>query len=210
MTSQPPESRQPISLEQARERTIEQLSTHFANDNLSLDELEHRMELAYRATSPAELRTLTADLDRLSEERALTPATVSPSSLATPDRERITSIMSETKRRGVWAVPQRLDVNSVMADTTIDLTQAVLPSGIIDIHVRALMAAVKIIVPPGVRVASRVSAFMGAVNVRPDEGKPRPDLPVIRLSGWAFMAEVQTKTRHREGEGETERLPDET
>jgi len=187
-------------MEQARERTIDALSDHFAHDNLSLEELERRLELAYRATTPADLRALTADLDQLAEQQAKAPATVAPSALATPDRERVTSIMSETKRRGVWAVPQRLDVNSVMADTTIDLTQAILPSGIIDIHVRAFMAAVKLIVPPGVRVASRVGAFMGSVNVRPDEGKARPEMPVIRLSGWAFMAEVQTKTRHVEGE----------
>jgi cell wall-active antibiotic response 4TMS protein YvqF/uncharacterized protein DUF1707 len=207
MPSPTPEPHQPVSLEQQRERAIDALSDHFAHDNLSLEELERRMELAYRAQSSADLNALTADLEQLAAQQAQVPATVAPSPLATPDRERLTSIMSETHRRGVWAVPQRLDVNAVMADTTIDLTQAILPSGIIDIHVRALMAAVKLIVPPGVRVASRVSAFMGSVNVRPDEGKPRPDMPVIRLSGWAFMAEVQTSTRHVEG---TEQLPDES
>ena len=204
MTHPPsPESRQPVSLEQVRERTIDQLSQHFANDNLSLDELDRRLELAYRAHSPAELRALTSDLDQVAERQANVPATVSPSPLATPDRERLTAVMSETKRNGVWVVPQQLDVTAVMADTTIDLTQAVLPSGIIDIHLRAVCASVKLIVPPGVRIASRVGALMASVNVRPDEGKPRPELPVIRLSGWALMAEVQTSTRHVEGEEET-------
>jgi hypothetical protein len=187
-------------MEQVRERTIDDLSQHFANDNLSLEELEKRMELAYRAKSPAELRALTSDLEQLAERQANLPATVAPSPLVTPDRERMTSVMSETKRNGVWVVPQRLDVTSVMADVTIDLTRAVLPSGIIDIHLRALCASVKLIVPPGVRIASRVGALMASVNVRPDEGKPRPELPVIRLSGWALMAEVQTSTRHVEGE----------
>ena len=201
MTQPPsPESRQPVSIEQARERTIDQLSQHFAQDNLSLEELERRIELAYRAHSPAELRALTSDLEQLAEQQAHVPATVAPSPLVTPDRERVTAVMSETKRNGVWVVPQRLDVTSVMTDTTIDLTQAVLPSGIIDIHMRAFCASVKLIVPPGVRIASRVSALLASVNVRPDEGKPRPELPVIRLSGWALMAEVQTSTRHIEGE----------
>lgn len=178
------------SLAQARERAIDTLSQHFAHDHITLDELERRLELAYRAGSVAEVRALVSDLESTpgaGAEPASVPAPI------VPDHERIVSVMSENRRRGVWAVPQRLDVVAVMADSTIDLTQATLPSGIIDIRVKALMAAVKIIVPPGVRVANRVGAFMGSVNVRPDDAPTRPELPVIRLTGWAVMAEVVLK-----------------
>src|SRR6185436_16738578 len=51
-----------VSLERERERTIELLSQHFAHDNLSLDELERRMEQVYRASSLPALRDLTRDL----------------------------------------------------------------------------------------------------------------------------------------------------
>lgn len=192
-----PEGGQLQSLEQVRERAIDTLSEHFAHDRLSLDELERRLELAYRAGSIAEIRALVSDLEappNPATARSNLPAPV------VPDHERIVSIMSENERRGMWAVPQRLDVVAVMSDTTIDLTQATLPSGIIDIKVRSLMASVKIIVPPGVRVANRVSAFMSAVNVRPDDAATSPDLPVIRLTGWAMMTEIVTKTRRVEGE----------
>ena len=190
-------------MEQARERTIDLLSTHFAHDHITLDELERRLELAYRAASMTELAALTSDLEAAPAPAAET-AVALPS--IAPDRDRLVSVMSETQRRGMWVVPQQLDVVAVMSDTLVDLTQATLPSGIIDIRVKALMAAVKIIVPPGVRIANRLGNFMASVQVMPDEGPARPDLPVIRLSGWAFMAEVQTKTRHREANQTPPRL----
>jgi hypothetical protein len=184
-----------------RERVIQRLSEHFANDQLSLEELEQRMELVYKATTSAELQRLTADLP--STESAAVPAAMPPEELAAlaPDRDRVVAIMSETRRRGVWVVPQRLDVVAVMSDTTIDLTQAALPTGIIDIHVRSLCAAVKIVVPPGLQVVNRINSLMSSVH---GGGEPSDAAgawrqgTVVRLSGWALMAEVKTKVRRRE------------
>ena len=50
------------SLARARELKIEELSAHFANDDLSLEDLERRIEQVYRASNVAELETITADL----------------------------------------------------------------------------------------------------------------------------------------------------
>lgn len=188
-----------VPLEQTRDKTIDALSLHFAHDALSLEELERRLELAYRARSVAELRALTADLEPVAERSAVPAVANAPVSPAlAPDHEHIRSIMAETKRLGVWAVAQRLDLTAVMSDTTIDLTQAVLPAGIVDVHVKAMMTDLKVILPPGVRVANRLSNFMASVEVQPDDSPTRADLPVIRLTGWAVMASVVVKTRKRE------------
>jgi hypothetical protein len=214
-SSQPPEQRPLLSLSDERERIIQQLSEHFANDRLSLDEMESRMELAYKASSIGELQRLTADLP--SSAAAAVPAPL-PAEAELPelprDRERMFAVMSETSRRGAWLVPQRLDLLAVMSDTTIDLTQAALPTGIIDIHVRSMWAAVKIVVPPGLQVVNRVSSVMSSVHGggEPSEAEERAATDssgwrqgtVVRLSGWALMAEVQTKVRRRE------RLPGDT
>src|SRR2546423_15718819 len=61
-SSPPPEQRPVVSLVDERERVIQQLSDHFANDRLSLDELEARMDLAYKAATVTDLQRLTADL----------------------------------------------------------------------------------------------------------------------------------------------------
>ena len=201
-SSPPPEQRPVLSLADERERVIQQLSDHFANDRLSLEELETRMELAYKASSSADLQRLTADLPSVSAAPVPAPLPAEELAAMAPDRERLVSVMSETRRRGAWIVPQRLDLIALMSDTTIDLTQAALPTGIIDIHVRSICAAVKIVVPPGIQVVSRLSSLMSSVR-----GGGEPDVgggeewktgTVVRLSGWVLMAEVQTKVRRRE------------
>ena len=53
------------TLEQRRELAIARLSQHFAQDHLSVEELESRFERAYRATSVSELDALVADLPAL-------------------------------------------------------------------------------------------------------------------------------------------------
>lgn len=200
----PPEQRPILSLADERERVIQQLSDHFANDRLSLDEMESRMELAYKAGSLGDLQRLTADLPSATALPVPAPSPVEELPALAPDRERIFALMSETSRRGSWLVPQRLDLLAVMSDTTIDLTQAALPAGIIDIHIRSMWAAVKIVVPPGLQVVNRVSSVMASVrggaepNETGDSGGAWRQGTVIRLSGWALMAEVQTKVRRRE------------
>ena len=205
MPSPPSPEHRPIpSLTDERERVIQRLSEHFANDRLSLDELETRMELAYKAGSVGELQRLTADLPSATAVPVPAPAPAEDLPAVSPDRERIFAVMSETSRRGSWIVPQRLDLLAVMSDTTIDLTQAALPTGIIDIHIRSICAAVKIVVPPGLQVVNRLSSLMASVRGggEPNEtggpGGGWQQGTVIRLTGWALMAEVQTKVRRRE------------
>src|SRR5437763_11567013 len=200
-SSPPPEQRPLVALADERERVVQQLSDHFANDRLSLEELETRIELAYKASSTADLQRLTADLPSVAASPVPAPLPADETVMA-PDRERLFSVMSETRRRGGWIVPQRLDLIALMSDTTIDLTQAALPSGIIDIHVRSICAAVKIVVPPGLQVVSRISSLMSSVR---GGGEPNEQTvggwkagTVVRLTGWALMAEVQTKVRRRE------------
>ena len=201
-SSPPPEQRPVLSLADERERVIQQLSEHFANDRLSLEELETRMELAYKASSSADLQRLTADLPSVAAAPVPAPLPAEELAVMAPDRERLVSVMSETRRLGAWIVPQRLDLIALMSDTTIDLTQATLPTGIIDIHVRSICAAVKIVVPPGIQVVSRLSSLMSSVR-----GGGEPNVgggeswktgTVVRLSGWVLMAEVQTRVRRRE------------
>ena len=111
-----------VSLERERERTIELLSQHFAYDNLTLDELEHRMELVYRAMSVPALRELTKDLPG-DAPAAAAQAVAVPDAFA-PERGRIVSFMAETRRRGLWRPPRKLDLWCIMSDTRPDLTEA--------------------------------------------------------------------------------------
>jgi len=200
----------PLStLSRAREQKISELSQHFANDDLSLDELERRIEQVYKAASVSELDAITADL-RVSQ----LPGTARPSSTAVSSARmdypasnlsapssRLLAVMSESKRTGRWLVPQRLDVVALMADTKIDLTSAVMPPGGAEFHVRSFWAACKIIVPPEMRVINEMHAIMASVVSKAEEmdaeGAKRHG-PTLRLTGTAFMAEVKVVVRRRE------------
>jgi hypothetical protein len=200
----------PLStLSRAREQKISELSQHFANDDLSLDELERRIEQVYKAASVSELDAITSDL-RVSQ----LPATARPSSDAVSNARvdygtsnlpapslRLLAVMSESRRTGRWLVPQRLDVVALMADTKIDLTSAVMPAGGAEFHVRSFWAACKIIVPPEMRVINEMHAIMASVVSKAEEmdaeGATRHG-PTLRLTGTAFMAEVKVVVRRRE------------
>jgi hypothetical protein len=209
-----PPSQPPIpSLTNARERKIDELSRHFANDDLSLEDLERRIEHVYKAASLAELDSITADLVPMA---AAHPAPRSPrerlAAAAPPSapvelgyevgRSRLLSIMSTTRRVGRWAAPRELDVLAIMSDTRIDLTNAVLPiGGVVDIDVSAVMASMQIFVPPGMRVVNQVHSIMSDVRSDADEvGIPgtSSSMPVVRLRGIVFMGNVRVRVRRRE------------
>jgi len=187
-----------LPLETQREKVIELLSRHFAHDTLSLDELERRIELAYQARGSAELHDLTRDLPAEGAALAKPAAAPLPDAFA-PVEDRILSIMTETKRRGVWRLARHIDMWSIMSDTQLDLTEAIFPDGVTEIDVSAVMTSVKVIVPPGVRVVVQTTSVMATVS---DESFEPPDVgsgaPVLRLTGFALMSEIKVRVRLRE------------
>jgi hypothetical protein len=145
--------------------------------------------------SVSALRDLTRDLpvDAVqAEERRAVPV---PEAFA-PEHDRIVSIMAETKRRGVWRAPRKLDVWSIMSETRLDLTEAQLASPVTEIHLRSIMAAVKIIVPAGIRVVVQPSAFMSSVT---DDVLDQPAVGsgarVVRITGLAVMSELKVRVQ---------------
>jgi len=191
-----PEPLPAASLARAREQKINELSTHFANDDLSLDDLERRIERVYKAATIADLELITADLrsaSALVDARAEQRGTVEPlhevgggKSVVPMARARLVAFMSSTRRVGRWAVPRDLRFVAVMSDSKLELT--------------VFMASVRIIVPPGMRVINEMHSFLADVGSSADEldtGSGTPS-PVIRLTGTAFMSDMKVKVRRRE------------
>jgi hypothetical protein len=214
MAQSGPDKSAAVPLERERELTIQLLTDHFAQDNLSVDELERRIALVFQAKSVPALRDLTKDLATAAVEAEPARkskgkgksrdkvATVGEAPLPeafAPERDRIVSVMAQTRRHGLWQLPRHLDLWSVMSETHLDLTEARLSPGVTEIHIRAVMATVKVIVPPGVRVVVQPSAFMADVS---DEIQTQPPVgsqaPVVRITGPVFMAELKVRVRRKE------------
>ena len=214
MAEQP--SQQPVpSVSRAREIKIAELSQHFANDDLSLEDLEQRIERVYKAGSLAELDSITADLrlapatsptgsgqPSTARERLVAAAAARSAVADYPvEHSRMLAIMSSTRRVGRWAAPRGLDVLAIMSDTHLDLTQALLPAGgVVDLRLNAVMASFRIVVPPGMRVVNQMHSIMSEVRSDADEvALPgSASAPIVRLSGMAFMSNLRVKVRRRE------------
>src|SRR4051812_45056427 len=194
---EPPRVELPLHL--VREQVIKTLTDAFANDLISVNDLEDRLEKAYRATTAAEAKALIGGLEHLpSAQGTLVPLSATPIAVDVPrERERLRSIMSSQNRRGVWTVPRAMDILGVFSDTTIDLTQATLPRDIIDLHVNIVFASMTIVVPPGFYVHNRVGAFAANVESEPalELAPMKPGSPVVRITGNCVFGNLEIVSR---------------
>ncbi|HKV52989.1 MAG TPA: DUF1707 domain-containing protein [Gemmatimonadaceae bacterium] len=186
-----------------REQVVQRLCSHFASNHLTMDELEQRIDQAYKAPSVTELDALVTGLPVLADDPsvaasdALVPASAPALPASVPDRDVLIGIMSGHTRRGPWSVPRHLKVFTVMGGIVLDLREALIAPGVSEIEITAIMASVEIFVPPGVRIECTGSAFMGAFEVdqRAQSLAMAGDERIIRVTGFAMMAGVEGKVR---------------
>ncbi|MBI3569090.1 MAG: DUF1707 and DUF2154 domain-containing protein [Gemmatimonadetes bacterium] len=184
------------NLDLDRERVIQALCAHYANDNLSTQELEVRFDRAYQAVSLTELQSLLASLPDLPDTVA-PPAplygTALPRAVQEQERRQLV-LMSEVKKRGAWTPARRTVVRTIMGSALFDLREARFPSGVVEFDVVVVMGEVRFLLPPGVVVEAEGDAIMGRFDhqhTAPSES----GAPTIRIRGRALMGSVEVKTR---------------
>jgi hypothetical protein len=185
-------------LEAAREHAVQVLSYSYAYDRLSLEEVERRLELAYRARNPAELRALLADLPR--DDDAVRSGERPFYALAAPGEEererRLLCVFAEVKRRGAWTPPRALRAVTVFGSMTLDLREARLQPGVTEIDASIVFGELKVIVPPGVRVESEGNAVFGSFDhSAPAWDALPPDAPTVRIRGMAIFGATHVVVR---------------
>ena len=191
-------------LREQRERTIAALCDHFAQDRLTIDELERRIDVAERTRERAELVALLQDLPApaaaASPVAAPQPAAApAPWTGERPANTAILAIMGGVERRGAWHPAARNFVIGFMGGVELDFREAVLPPGDTEVMVLALMGGVDIIVPPGMVVDASGLAIMGGFGHATPPSHPDPAAPRLRVHGLALMGGVDITVR-RPGE----------
>ncbi len=202
-----------VALHDKRERVIDALSIHFANDTLDMDEFEQRVDLAHRATSVADLDVLLADLKPTTDEQpsaspvpSLVPRTearqvhtaVRGLSIASHGwrTKRVLAILSDIQRKGTWPVPKKLRVRAVLGSVGLDFREAQMGPGVTEVKVRSIGGEIKIIVPPHLRVECEGRAVLGSFEgMHQNTGEPNPDAPLLRITGRAIFGTVEISTR---------------
>ena len=179
-----------------RERVVQELSLHFAADHLSLDELEARLKLAYESPSMRQLDGLASDLPQIRDDPGLGYAPMYAPSEVVPARGIVIAVLGGTSRKGSWIVPRHLKVFAMLGGCEIDLREARFAPGVTELDCTALLGGVSVTVPPGVRVESVGSAFLGGFEANGGDAMMiDPAQPVLRISGLAVMGGVEVKVR---------------
>lgn len=154
----------------ARERVIELLTRHFANDEITEAQLETRLQSVYAARTPGELDAIVSDLPSLADApRADTS---------------IRATLSGQERRLAGLVPKLLQLRARMGYVELDLRNATFAPGITTIDVRAFMGYVEIRLPEGVRVENHGNAVLGYVAVK---GIEEDSESIVRITGRAVF-----------------------
>jgi len=189
-------------LGEARQATIDALCEHFANDAIPMEEFERRVEVAHRAASAEDLKQLLQDLPEgnLPARRAdgTAPAPRPRPSVVPAGHERdqgfVIAVMGGAVRKGRWNPARTNFAFALMGGTELDFREAVLPLGVTQVQVLAIMGGAEIIVPPGVNVESHGIGIMGGFD---DAGAQAydPAAPTLRIAGLAVMGGVQITVR---------------
>ena len=189
----------------AREQVLEQLSDAFAKDELGLDEFEARVDGAYQATTELGLRALVKDLSTSqgapsTELARATTGQGSQTALAVTGARapRGLAVLGNVERRGRFQVPNGYRVTSVLGNIELDLRDVAFPDGVTQIHVRAVLGNIEIIVPPQLPVeceGSGILASFAELNRVPAEGGATG--PLLRIVGSAVLGNVEIHTLPR-------------
>jgi len=153
--------------EPLRERVIDVLTRHFANDDLTEDQLDARFQAVYAATTLRELDAIIADLPALGGAHETTD---------------VSATFSGQERKLAGVLPRNFQLRARLGYVELDLTQARFEPGVTTIDVRAFMGYVQIRFPAGVRVETAGRALFGYFAIRGAVG----DAPsVVRITGRA-------------------------
>ncbi len=184
----------PGTLNERRERVVQALTKHFANDHLDTVAFEERLDRVYAARTVGELESLLSDLPAL-------PGTAEPAGrqLARPEdvqpRQYVVAIMGGATRKGGWTPARRIEVVAIMGGVELDFREARFASGVTEVNVITMMGGVEVIVPPDIRVECQGMGLLGEFEGVDQEGMGGPGRSTLRITGVAIMGGVETSVR---------------
>jgi hypothetical protein len=198
-----------VTLELERERVVQELCTAYANDQLSTGELEARLEKVYVSVEREQLQTLLQGIPGAARAFVAPLATASPrvtsdATAAEPrdsgarrglpaDERRYVAIFAEVKKEGAWTPTSVIRARAVFGSVLLDLREAAIPIGGIDLDIDVMFGDAKVLLPPGVGADVDCTSVLGSVE---DKSRPAfPGAPTLRVRGGAIFGSVSVITK---------------
>lgn len=186
-----------MNLELEKEHVVQALCAHYAQDHLSTGELEARFERVYKAEDASTLRTVLEGLPAMRGAVLAPPQPLyelaPPSTAPAFPSKRMVAIFSGVERTGNWSPGERLEGTAVLGSIELDLREAVIPPGGIDMNFSAYLGSVEIILPPGIGADIECGALLGSVVDKTHAGSP--GAPRVRITGETVMGSIEVRTK---------------
>ncbi len=179
-----------------RQKVADVLRDAAGEGRIDLEELDERLELTWGAKTYADLVPITADLHLPTHPQpAAAPVRRTPSGVPAIGHNSSIAIMGETKRQGVWSVPEHHSAFALMGSVVIDLRQAQLSARETHINASSIMGEVRIIVPAHMHVVMDGTPIMGDYTQGKDKvpAEIGPDSPTVRVRGMSLMGSVNVQ-----------------
>lgn len=191
-------------LSHTRQVTIDALCEHFANDVMTVEEFERRVDTAHHAETIEELRELLRDLPGgglpVVAGEGASPAPGRGHSIARPESVRETAysvaILGGSRRIGRWTPARVNNAVAFCGGVELDFREAVMPPGVTEVKIFAMWGGVEVIVAPGMNVECDGIGIMGGFGHAPETTTaPDPFAPTLRVTGLALMGGVEVTVR---------------
>lgn len=192
---QVPDPAPPIRASDAdRERVVALLHQACAEGRLTVEEFGERSAQAYAARTHAELSGLTGDL--------VPAADAQPVAWSAPDRSDVAAsgppvvaVFSGARRAGRWRPARRETAVAVFGGVELDLRDAELPPGGMQLSAWAVFGGVDVTVPEGIHVEVSGIAVFGGRQVHGGDAPPSPDAYTLRVHAIAVFGGVNLKVK---------------
>jgi hypothetical protein len=189
--AEPPELR---ASDADRERVAVRLRDAAGDGQLTLEELDERLQAAYSARTRGDLEPLVADLQATGAEAGPVAHPGGYSVRPGPGGARwLLAIMGGCDRKGRWRLAERATVLNVMGGADLDLNQVELAADRVELTVISVMGGSDIHVPKGLNVEVSEFAFMGGNSIRIEEEHPPAPGPVLHLRIFSLMGGTDVK-----------------
>jgi len=170
-----------------RQEVVDRLRAGAADGLLSLDEFGDRVGDALGARTVGELDRVVADLP----VPAARPAGVPPARA----RRRVIGVLSGNRVHGRWRPARPTTAVAVLGGCQVDLCDADVPPGDIEIRAVAILGGVEVLVPEGVSAELSGVAVLGAKAYRVRRSAARPGAPRVHVRATAVFGGVTVRTR---------------
>lgn len=171
------------SLEEMREDTIKQLEFAYSHGEISLTELEKRIEIA---VNTEQVEDLLSQVEGLKEPEKPVPA------IEAEPEETMMAVLSSIQRKGRWTPARNNKIFVFMGSVELNFTEADMSPGVTEFEFFSVMGGIELRVPEGINVQLSGLPLLAGIENKLSHSQ-YPGNPTIKIHGTALMSGVEIK-----------------